>query len=242
MGKIKLFCLPYAGGTASIYNKWKNKIGNNIEIIPVELPGRGKLFDEKLKTHMNQMVDFTFHSIVNELDCESYAFFGYSMGSMIAYELIRKIERMGYCPPIHAFFSAKQAPHIERNDKKLHVLEENEFLEEIMKLGGTPKEVIENRELLDIFVNILKADYQVVETYKHYLMESKINCDITVLYGNRDKYLFEEIKEWEKLTNMSSDFFEFDGGHFFINDKLDRIIDIVNMALKNAEDSKNIAI
>ncbi|NLN64426.1 MAG: thioesterase [Clostridiaceae bacterium] len=234
MEKIKLFCIPYAGGSAGIYSKWNGHISKFIEVCPVELPGRGKRFSEPLCNSIKQMVDDVFKGIRVCIATQPYAIFGYSMGSLIAYEVIRKVERYGYPSPLHAFFAAKQAPHMNREKKNFHLLEQKAFLAEIMKLGGTPKELLENEELVNIAVEILRADYQAVETYDHNKINNKINCNVSVFYGEEDSYPYECIQEWASLTRRDSRFFGFSGGHFFIHQYLCEVIDIVNIALENA--------
>lgn len=231
MKKIKLFCLPYAGGTASIYNKWKKSIKKNIEICPIDLPGRGNRFNEPLCQSMNDVVNDIFHRIRNSLDIQPYAFFGYSMGSWISYELIRKALKSGYRPPVHAFFAAKDAPQVISKREKMHLLEHDVFVQRIMKLGGTPEGLFENDELMEIFMEILRTDYKVVETYSHEEKESKINCNISVLYGTEDNYPTEDIEAWAHITNGECTLSGFDDGHFFINNYSDEIINIINSTL-----------
>jgi surfactin synthase thioesterase subunit len=180
---------------------------------------------------MNDVVNDIFHRIRNSLDTQPYAFFGYSMGSWIAYELIRKALKSGYRPPVHAFFAAKDAPHIISKRVKMHLLEHDEFVERIVKLGGTPEGLFENSELMEIFVNILRTDYEIVETYKHCEKDNKINCNISVLYGTQDNYPKEDIEAWADITKADCSFSSFDDGHFFINNKLEDIINIINSTL-----------
>lgn len=231
MSKIKLFCFPYAGGSAAIYMKWTKLLNNNIEVIPVELPGRGKRFVEPLSENINEVVNDIFNFIVKHLDGTPYALFGYSMGSWIAFELIRKIKSHGHNSPIHAFFAAKEAPHIKRKSKNLHKLPTDEFSNEILKLGGTPREIFENEELRDIFITILKADYKIVETYNFTAHSSPLDCNITVFSGKEDEYKTEDIMGWQELTKKGCTIHTFDGGHFFIHDKLHDVVSIVNKTL-----------
>lgn len=234
MEKIQLFCLPYAGGSAGIYNKWKKMTDNTIEVCPIEYKGRGSRFNETLSKSMGRMVDDVFEQIKGKINSGQYAFFGYSMGSMIAYEVIRKLEKSGYKPPIHSFFAAKQAPHLHEQ-KKLHLMNDRDFLEEIYKLGGTPKELRDNQELMEIYVSILKADYEIVDTYEHDLENNKIGCNISVLYGKEDRYSVASIREWSNLTNKDFQFYAFEGGHFFMNHQLQGVIEVVSSELQKAQ-------
>lgn len=226
MKQIKLFCLPYAGGSGNIYNQWQQHINNNIEIFPIELAGRGRRFNEPLFDNIDLMTEDVYNKIKDLIEESPYAFFGYSMGSIIAYELIRKIEMLNLKPPMHAFFSAKAPLQLYYKNENIHLLEDNKFITEIMELGGTPKEIFENKELRDIYMEILKCDYKAAESYVY--QNGNINCNISILYGKKDDKIAEQIHEWAKLTNCSCTFYSFEGGHFFMHKELDKITNIVN--------------
>lgn len=100
---------------------------------------------------IDEAVIDVFSIIKDELDNWDYAFMGYSMGTLIAYELISKIKKEGIKGPEHAFLCAKEPPHIKSKEENLHKMPNNEFIKEIIKLGGTPNELLEEKELLDFF-------------------------------------------------------------------------------------------
>lgn len=234
MNKLRLFCLPYAGGSATIYNRWKNKVINNIIIMPVELQGRGKRFLEPLYSSVEQAATDIFNYIINEVDEEEYAIFGHSMGCLLSYEVARKIKESGFKEPIHIFFSGKEPPHIKERGKTLHTLPDEEFISEIYKKGGMPKEIFENKEILKIFTPILKADFKIIETYAFKPDINKLNYNISVLNGSKDDEIsHERIMEWKLYTNKECNIYEFDGGHFFIMDKEDEVLKLIGSTLQS---------
>lgn len=229
MKKIKLFCIPYAGGSSAIYYKWKKHLHERIELFPVELAGRGKRFNEPYYQNMDEAVEDIYCSIKHILDDSQYAIFGYSMGSWIAFELYHKIKNTGHKEPIHIFFSARKAPHM-KSEKILHNMDDDEFAKEIVKMGGTTDEIFVKKELFDLFVPILRADFKIIEKYD-YIEKSKIECNITVLYGEQDTISTYEISEWRYHTNADFNIYGLDGSHFFINSNMKTVIDIINHTL-----------
>ncbi|MBU2699295.1 surfactin synthase thioesterase subunit [Sporomusaceae bacterium BoRhaA] len=225
--KIKLFCLPYAGGTAMVYTKWSKYLHKIIELYPLEMSGRGKRFGLQLFDNIEDTVDDLFKIMSKELDGSYYAIFGHSMGTLVIYELIRKIHQMEFSDPLHIFMSGRFPPHI-RETKILHTLVDDRFKDEIIKLGGIPEEVIQNTEFFNIFMPILRADYKLIETYKYSGMD-KWNFDISVFSGNNDPEVQEyDIRGWKNYTNKKCDFYEFNGGHFFINDDMIQVVQKIN--------------
>ena len=231
MEKLKLFCLPFAGGTASTYISWKKYMEGSIELKPIELSGRGKRFGESLCNNISEVVDDVFDQIHQDLNSQRYAFFGHSMGALIIYELMNKIKQKGCNDPEHIFFSGRFPPHI-KDYSQLHILDDSEFISEVYKLGGIPEELMKYDELLQLIIPVLKADYKVVETYKHIEKKTNWNFDISVFYGSEDSEI--EIKhafEWKKYTAKDCSVFKFEGDHFFINENIVKITEIINNRL-----------
>jgi surfactin synthase thioesterase subunit len=229
-GNLRLFCLPYAGGSAAIYLKWKKYLDHSIELYPVELAGRGKRYQHPLYDSIQEAVDDVYEQIRKFIDQKPYAVFGHSMGSVIAYELYHKINRLHHHTPVHMFFSGRKAPHTPHDDKIHYTLPDAEFKTEILGLGGTPPEVFEHKELLDIFLPILRADYKVVETYQYVAPKSLIDCPISVLHGMKDGDI-NGVNEWDRHTQKDCKFYFFDGGHFFIHDETEKVAAILNDTL-----------
>ncbi|NDI34040.1 thioesterase II family protein [Chengkuizengella sediminis] len=228
---MKLFCFPYAGGSSAIYSKWKKHFKQSIEIVPIELAGRGTRMGESFYENLNEAVEDVYKKISGQLNSTPYALFGHSMGSKIAYELYYKLINMNHNEPEMIFFSGSSAPHSKNTDKKqVHLLPNNEFKRNVLELGGTSEEIFDNSQLAELFVPIIRADYKIVETYQYKQKQNKINCKTVVLYGSHDKYI-DIIKEWDELTYQPSDYHFINGGHFFIQDHLEKTIKAVESHL-----------
>jgi len=152
MKKIKLFCFPYAGGLAHSYNKLKRYLGDNIEQVPIEYAGHGRRIKEPFYEDMSKAVSDTFNFVCNNIDDEHYSFFGHSMGGLIAYETCHKLIEAKYKEPLHLFISGRLPPHIKKESDNISHLPDKEFIEEILKIGGTPKEVFENQDLINMLL------------------------------------------------------------------------------------------
>lgn len=233
MQKIKLFCLPYAGGSANIYLSWRKKLANNIELCPLELAGRGRRYNDPFYESIDVAADDIYKSVETQISNNEFALYGHSMGSILAFELSHRLqERLGVLPK-HIFFSGHRAPDVPRRDKDTYLLPNEEFKQELLNLGGTPKEVLEEEELLDFFLPLLRADFKIIENYLYKDKRSKLNCNITVLNGKKDDLTLNDITQWRKHTDKYCNIIMFDGDHFFINDNGEDIVKIINNTLNN---------
>ena len=232
--RIKLFCFPYAGGSSTVYHQWKSLLGDNIELRPIELAGRGRRIGEDMYKNLEEVVDDVFQLIRGEIQQSPYMLYGHSMGALITYELAQKINDFRLPKPVHLFFSGKGAPHVKRLDKKkYHLLDEKAFREEVINLGGTPPELFEHPELMELLLPLLKNDFRIAETYSHAGSIRPFDQDITVLLGREDDLTTEQCEEWAKHTSEKCQFHYFPGGHFFINNEAVNITQIIkSMAVK----------
>ncbi|OQP61084.1 hypothetical protein A3860_05030 [Niastella vici] len=232
--KIKLFCLPYAGGTAAYYDKWKPLLFPCIEMIPVELAGRGKRMHEPFSDDVSVMVEDVVARVSTEInDSAPYAFFGHSMGGLLAYLVACRLEETRGTTAAHLFISAKGAPHIQRPDRTpYHSLPREEFVSAIVKLGATPAEVFEYDELLDLFMPLLRCDFRIGETVLAEKDIRQLSSDITILTGSNDDILQEQVEGWKSYTRKKYNIHVFDGGHFFINEHVKSVTDLINDQFK----------
>ncbi|WP_339281036.1 alpha/beta fold hydrolase [Paenibacillus sp. FSL H8-0282] len=225
---MKLFCIPYAGSSASIYSQWSSELGGIAEIIPVELAGRGRRIYDPLYRSFEEAVEDVTSIIVQQLNENPYAIFGHSLGAILAYETIHQLKRMEYMEPDIAFFSARSAPQIIDKDKEIvHTFPDEEFKRHIMELGGTPPHFFENTELLELFLPIIRSDFRIAETYLFQERKSKLGCDVYILSGNQDETTSGDVREWDQVTNNACKYFEFDGDHFFIHSQSQSVIETI---------------
>ncbi|MCI0471112.1 MAG: thioesterase domain-containing protein [Candidatus Aminicenantes bacterium] len=232
MKKIKLFCFPHAGGSSVIFQKWESYLPANIELCPVELASRGRRISEPLYQSMTEAVGDLFRIIKPQIQTEPYAFFGHSMGAVIAFELARRIRKEKIPAPLHLFFSGKEAPHTRRPDEKMfHRFPEEKFKEEVIKLGGATPEIINNPKLLDLLMPVLKNDFIITETYDHRQPIEPFAIDFTLFIGREDDLTTEEVTGWLEHTKGVCTIHYFPGDHFFIHKQSARVVELINRQL-----------
>ncbi len=231
MAKIKLFCIPYAGGSALIYNKWKMYLNSSIELVPLELAGRGKRsFCPQYKS-IEDAVNDVYMLFHDEIKSDMpYAIFGHSMGSLIAFELSYRIAESGLTLPVHLFFSGRKPPD-NTSETEYHKLPNNLFLNEIKQYGGMSEEVLAQSELLDFFIPIIRNDFKIVETYSYLQRKNRLDCDISVFFGKEDSMTKQDMAEFAKYCMKDCKLYEFSGGHFFILDDMESVTDTINKVL-----------
>ncbi len=234
MDKIKLFCIPYAGGSAMIYNKWRKYLKEEIELVPLELAGRGK---RSLYPHYNNIEDAVsdvFTLLRHEVESDMpYAIFGHSMGSVIAFELSYRIAERGFPLPVHLFFSGRKPPDDTSELTEYHKLPDNAFINAIKRYGGMSEEVLAERELLDFFIPIIRNDFKIVETYAFLQKKSRLDCDVSVFFGKEDSMTEQDMAEFAKYCMKGFGLYEFNGGHFFILEDAESVTDTINRVLAN---------
>lgn len=231
MSKINLFCFPYAGGTSEIYKRWKSFLHDSIILRPVELAGRGHRFGTPFYESIDETICDLYSLLRDDLLESPYAFFGHSMGNLIAYELYHKIKEMDNSRSVHIFFSGRRAPHLKLENCINSSMPFEQLKNQLIEMGGTPAEFFEYEELVDAYIPVLRADLKVVEQYKHIFRDEKIDCDISFLYGKDDDMNEEDISEWHKHTSKDCKGYSFEGGHFFIHNYYKEVCNIINNQL-----------
>ncbi|MCM3216689.1 thioesterase domain-containing protein [Niallia taxi] len=227
---MRLFCLPFAGGSASAYYNWSNYISDMIILDPIELKGRGKRFNEPFYSNFEEVIEDVCCYISDTNDNNDYAIFGHSMGSLIAYEVYYKIQESNFKKPKHLFFSSYRAPHNKKNNH-INKLTDQDLINRIRSLGGTQEELLQNEEFLDIYLPIIRNDFELIDSYIFRKKANQILCDITLLYGNEEMLKFEDMLDWQSHAQGKSTVYELEGNHFYINNNVEKISDILNRTL-----------
>ena len=163
-----------------------------------------------------------------------FAIFGHSMGSLIAFELARVLEKSHRLRPQHIFVSGRLPPHLAQKSGPAYDLPTPEFISELRVLEGTPDEILNNRELMALLLPVLRADLQLVQTHQHVPGEP-LNSPITVLGGRQDSTTpVSELGTWAAMTRSSCFVRIFPGNHFFLNQFRSAVINLVSSTLSLA--------
>jgi len=213
--KLRLFCFPYAGGAAALYRGWANPIPSTVEVVPVELPGRGKRLTEPPLRSLPALIEELTPILLPLLDLK-FALFGHSMGAMIAFELARELRRRNAPQPEHLFVAGRPAPQIPDEYPATYNLPDDEFKAAMQRLNGTPAEVLEHSELMDLMLPLLRADFELVQTYQ-YLDDAPLSCPITAYGGLQDEDVTrEQLLAWQEQTRARFSLHMLPGDHFFL--------------------------
>lgn len=212
--KLHLICVPYAGGGASVFRQWQAVLGPMVNVCRVQLPGRENRALEQPKANLDALVGDCVDAVLPCIGNKDYAFYGHSMGTRVVFEMAREIRRRTGRSPKHLFVAACNAPHLPET-VKAHQLPDKEFIEVIAGLGGTPRAVLEDPELMEIFLPLLRADYALKETYRYY-EDAPLESHISALFGLRDSETSPEGMSAWRCHGSSFSQFTFDAGHFFL--------------------------
>lgn len=216
-----------------MFRQWsKELLRSGIEVVPALLPGRESRVRQPGFTAADQYVEVLAREIFPYLD-KPFGLFGHSMGAIIAFELTRRLRDERGLEPKHLFISGRRAPRIPRRDPYVHDLPEPEFIAELERMNGTPQEVLAHKELMELMIPLLRADFSVCHTYT-YAPGQPLRCPITVLGGTRDEEAPpDELDLWREETTGNFNVHLLDGDHFFINqpEPQNEVIRIITAAL-----------
>ena len=225
--ECRLFIFPYAGGSPAAFSKWTIENG---ECWTAHYPGRGSRHSEPLIKNVPSLVEPLLQAIHPLLDKPS-AFFGHSMGALIAFELARSLRRNHLPQPKFLFVSACGAPHIPDPHPPIHALPDDEFLAALQNLNGVPSELLRQPEAIQLLLPIVRADFEAVETYQ-YISEHPLEIPIIAIGGSHDPRVSRErLEGWLTQTSAGFQSHIFDGDHFFIHTEKDTILDLIQAKL-----------
>lgn len=208
--RVRLFCLPFAGGSAITYRSWPRALPDWVDVCPVELPGRGTRFGDDMITSMKELVEDLLVAILPMADLP-VALFGHSMGARVA----REVARILGPRVVHVFASASPAAHVPVRRTR-STLSDQEIVDELRRLGGTNAEIFAQQELLELLLPVVRADFAVLDGYVG-SRSTPLDCPITAFAGKGDpEVTLEAAKAWAEHTRGPFNVVEVDGGHFFL--------------------------
>lgn len=212
---MRLICFPYAGGGASVFRNWvDNEFLADIEVCAVQLPGRETRITESPVGDVRRLVHMLCEALEPYLD-RPFAFFGHSIGALVSFELAREFRRMRGIEPSHLFVSGCPAPHLS-DSERICDLPEDEFLERVGRFNGTPPEVLNHPELMQLMLPTLRADFSLRDRYV-YREEPPLSCPIIAFGGISDKHVNGDVLgSWRQHTCERFQLWLFQGDHFFL--------------------------
>lgn len=221
---MRLFCLPYAGGSSTIFYRWSEYVSPAIEVCSVQLPGREGRLTMPPYTSMRPVVQAVRNALYPFLD-RPYLLFGHSLGALIAFELARDLRACGAQRPLSLLVSAASAPHVARASDRLHILPDDELIRQLSLLQGTRQEILQHPEIMQLLLPTIRADLQVFETYT-YKDGPPLPCSIAVFGGIDDERVSPYgLENWREHTRRQFSLTMLPGDHFFIHSACRLLVD-----------------
>ncbi len=227
--RLRLYCFSHAGGSANIYSNWQSELSPFVEVCAIELPGRGQRFAEAPFTSLAETVEKIADVLTRE-NVPAFAFFGHSMGGLIAFELTRLLQDRREKLPLHLFVSGCNPPCHQRNTESLHTLPEDKLITALSEYGGTPSEVLAHDELMKLLLPTIRTDLSMAEKYQ-YRKSQPLDTPITVLAGTADSHISGNLTDWQNTTCSYFAIKWFEGDHFFINKNRQSVLSFLKSEL-----------
>lgn len=214
--QLRLFCFPHAGGGASLFRLWNEGLPASVEVCGAQLPGREGRWKEPPVECLEPLLDGFVTAAQSRLDTP-FALYGHSMGALLAFEVARELRRRGLPGPRHLLVSGRRAPDLLAPAPPIRQLNDEAFVDAMVRqYDGIPEAIRRDREMLQIFLPMLRADIGVIETYR-FREGSPLECPISVFAGLEDRSVdFRQLEAWRRFTTGEFRLEFLPGGHFFL--------------------------
>jgi medium-chain acyl-[acyl-carrier-protein] hydrolase len=236
---LDLYCFPYAGAaTWAVYDSWSQELPDDIcsdvRIQTVDIRATASRNERPASTSLPALVDDLLENFDEQLR-PPFILLGHSMGALISFEIARALRRRNLAGPEHLIISGHRAPQLPRRRSPVHAESDSVLLARLRELDGTPPEVLQNRELLELFLPRLRSDLTICETYD-YQPEPPLSCSITALGGTRDPEVDrDDLRAWGNQTTSAFSFYTFPGGHFFPQTAKNLVLRVVAEDLRRVQ-------
>ena len=214
---MKLICFTYAGGTAAFYNELKEQLSPDIELIALEYAGHGQRHKEPFYYDFLELANDMYESISTTInDGDAYALMGYSMGSISAVEVLKRILQNNDRQPKHIFLAAHE-PKTKAGLAEFGDNEHDDFVKErTIQFGAVPEKLLNNKSFWRVYLPVFRADYTIIGKYRFEELELKTNTPATIFYSETDTSV-SDMNAWNDYFIEHCDFSRYTGDHFFLN-------------------------
>jgi medium-chain acyl-[acyl-carrier-protein] hydrolase len=231
---VRLFCFPYAAGSAVMFRDWPAHLPATVEVCGIQPPGRGSRLTETPYTNLTLLVQSVVQAIQPYCD-KPFAIFGHSMGAKLGFEFARRMRNVHGIEPAHLFLSGCRAPQFP-DPEPFYDLPQPEFMEKLRGLNGTPAEVLDHPELMELLLPLLRADFEVIQTHT-YSEEPPLDCPLTAFGGLQDEDISrEQLKGWREQTTSQFSLQMFSGDHFFVRSSQSLLLQAISEGLRQSLD------
>jgi surfactin synthase thioesterase subunit len=233
---MRLFCLPYAGGSAAVYRSWAARLGPRFDLVTVELPGHGRRIREPPHSAATTLVELLIAELGEAFRAGPFAIFGHSLGGLLGFQLTHELLRRGLPRPSRLFLSATRRPK-RPGPYMLHSLPDAALLETLGRLGGAPQEALAHKELMEIMLPVVRADLQVAETWS-FEPPGTLEIPVSLLGGTSDPLVPPaEMDGWRAYFSGEVDRHSYPGDHFYLQPQREALLDHLIAAMSSALDA-----
>lgn len=224
-GAVRLVCFPHAGGAASTYLPLSNGLAPDVDVVAVQYPGRQDRLRQEPFTDIHRLAE-RLAEVIAAADDVPLAFFGHSMGAVLAYETARRLIERGRPGPSHLFLSGRGAPDT-RPEALERLRTDADILQVVRRLGGTVPRLLEDPDLREMVMPALRADYRAIDSYS-WKAGPPLDVPISVLIGDRDPLIsVESTVGWRDRTTAGTTTHVFAGGHFYLDERLPEVVEAI---------------
>ena len=221
---LRLFCFPYAGGSASLFRNWGAMLDPRVEVIGVQLPGRGMRWEEALEVDFGLLANLVTDAIVRAAGSVRFGFFGHSMGALLMFEVARRLRARGARMPECMFASGRPAPHLPLQRQRAPLTSDADFVDELRRLEGTPREILDNPELLAMLMPMIRGDFALLDNWC-FEPSPALDVPLFALAGRSDPHVsVDAVAAWAQWTRCNFELMTYSGGHFFLHEQARRLV------------------
>ncbi len=216
-----------------MFASWPRGLPSFVQVAPVQIPGRGHRISENPWRKIEQLADAIAQDLLPVFQEKPFAFFGHSMGATLGFEVARRLAQQHEMMPKVLLISGRRAPHIPDDEPLTYNLPEKEFIHELQRLNGTPKELFESAELMELMMPVLRADFEAIQTYQ-YSPGPPLKSPFVVMGGTEDiRVTRESLEGWRMHTSASCPVTMFPGDHFFLRSHKEMLLKFIAQTLTN---------
>jgi surfactin synthase thioesterase subunit len=231
---MRLFCFPFAGGSAAVFAGWGEALGSDIEVWAAQPRGRGSRFREMLHSSVSEIVEDYLVVLRGHLDLP-FVFYGHSLGGLVAFEVTRRLRAEGLPLPEHLIIGASAPPVLGLLHPRIHDLPDEPFVAAVQeRYSGIPEAVLREPELMELFLPALKADFAAHETFDRSRV-TRVACPITAVAGIEDPVIQPAMmEEWSRHTECTFELHAVPGDHFFLATSRDAVLSRIRAVMQKS--------
>jgi surfactin synthase thioesterase subunit len=221
---MRLFLLPYAGGTSRVFKPWPEFLGPDLELVALDIAGRGTRLNEPAPESFAAAAEELARIVAERSVGDDFALYGHSMGALLAYEIANHLAERGSLSPVMLFAAASRPPGYRRPGPMLHTFPDAAFLGALAAFGGVPVEILRDRELIEFYARLVRDDYRLYEEHTAVVTPRPLECPISVILGTEDPIApAAAADDWRKATAKPLSVLTLEGAGHFFDDRLEEV-------------------